>query len=68
MTTTLNHYIVRLAERIGKPITFKNPIVDSTLPDGSRINIVFGGMISVKTGVISLYVNSLTFLSASFRS
>ncbi|AAM06429.1 TPA: type II/IV secretion system ATPase subunit [Methanosarcina acetivorans] len=42
----LNQYIVRLAERIGKPITFKNPIVDSTLPDGSRINIVFGDDIS----------------------
>lgn len=42
----LNKYIIRLAERIGKPITFKNPIVDSTLPDGSRINIVFGDDIS----------------------
>lgn len=42
----LNQFIVRLAERIGKPITFKNPIVDSTLPDGSRINIVFGDDIS----------------------
>ena len=43
---TLNQYVIRLAERIGKPITFKNPIVDSTLPDGSRINIVFGDDIS----------------------
>lgn len=42
----LNQYIIRLAERIGKPITFKNPIVDATLPDGSRINIVFGDDIS----------------------
>jgi flagellar protein FlaI len=42
----LNQYIIKLAERIGKPITFKNPIVDSTLPDGSRINIVFGDDIS----------------------
>ncbi|MCQ1535936.1 type II/IV secretion system ATPase subunit [Methanosarcina sp. KYL-1] len=42
----LNQYVIRLAERIGKPITFKNPIVDSTLPDGSRINIVFGDDIS----------------------
>jgi len=42
----LNQFIIRLAERIGKPITFKNPIVDSTLPDGSRINIVFGDDIS----------------------
>jgi len=42
----LNQYIIRLAERIGKPITFKNPIVDSTLSDESRINIVFGDDIS----------------------
>ena len=42
----LNQYVIRLAERIGKPITFKNPIVDSTLPDGSRINIVFGDDVS----------------------
>ena len=42
----LNRYIIRLAERIGKPITFRDPIVDSTLPDGSRINIVFGNDIS----------------------
>jgi flagellar protein FlaI len=42
----LNQYVIRLAERIGKPITFKNPIVDATLPDGSRINIVFGDDVS----------------------
>lgn len=45
-TDTINQFIIRLAERIGKPITFKDPIVDSTLPDGSRINIVYGNDIS----------------------
>jgi flagellar protein FlaI len=43
---TLNKFIIRLAERIGKPVTYKDPIVDATLPDGSRINIVYGNDIS----------------------
>ncbi|MBE8539197.1 ATPase, T2SS/T4P/T4SS family [Geoglobus acetivorans] len=43
---TLNKFIIKLAERIGKPVTYKDPIVDATLPDGSRINIVYGNDIS----------------------
>ncbi len=43
---TLNKFIIRLAERIGKRVTYKDPIVDATLPDGSRINIVYGNDIS----------------------
>ena len=42
----LDEFILRLSERIKKPVTFRNPIVDSVLPDGSRINIVFGGDVS----------------------
>ena len=38
----LDEYVVRLSDRIKKPVTFRNPIVDATLPDGSRINIVYG--------------------------
>ena len=38
--------MLRLAERIGKPVTYRNPIVDATLLDGSRINIVFGSDVS----------------------
>ena len=30
-----------MPEKIGKPVTYKDPIVDATLPDGSRINITF---------------------------
>ncbi|WP_174590062.1 type II/IV secretion system ATPase subunit [Methanocella conradii] len=42
----LNKFVLQLSERIGKPITYANPIIDSTLPDGSRINIVYGEDIS----------------------
>ncbi len=45
---SLNAFVIRLAERIGKPITYRDPIVDATLPDGSRINIVYGKDISKK--------------------
>ena len=42
----LDTFVMWLSERIKKPVTFKNPICDATLPDGSRINIVFGKEIS----------------------
>ena len=38
----LDAFAIRLSEKIGKPVTFRDPIIDATLPDGSRINIVFG--------------------------
>jgi flagellar protein FlaI len=42
----LDEFVLRLSERIKKPVSFRNPIVDATLPDGSRINIVFGDDVS----------------------
>jgi flagellar protein FlaI len=42
----LDEFVLRLAERIKKPVTYKDPIADATLPDGSRINIVFGRDVS----------------------
>ncbi|MDD1662307.1 MAG: type II/IV secretion system ATPase subunit, partial [Methanomicrobiales archaeon] len=42
----LDHFVVKLGERLKKPLTYRTPIVDSTLPDGSRINIVYGTEIS----------------------
>ncbi|MCH8007682.1 MAG: type II/IV secretion system ATPase subunit [Chloroflexi bacterium] len=42
----LDDFVLRLAERIGKPVTYRSPIVDATLLDGSRINIVFGADVS----------------------
>jgi len=43
----LDLFVIRLAERIGKPLSHARPIVDATLPDGSRINIVFGEDVSL---------------------
>jgi archaeal flagellar protein FlaI len=38
--------VIQLSEKIGKPVTYSEPIIDATLPDGSRINLVFGGDVS----------------------
>jgi len=42
----LDEFVLWLAERVKKPVTYKNPISDATLPDGSRINIVYGHEVS----------------------
>ena len=42
----LDKYVIQLSEKIARPVTIREPIVDSTLPDGSRINIVYGGDVS----------------------
>jgi flagellar protein FlaI len=44
----LDAFIIKLSEKIGKPVSYRSPIVDAVLPDGSRINIVFGEDISKK--------------------
>ena len=43
----LDEFIIKLGEKIGKPITHARPVVDATLPDGSRINIVYGRDVSL---------------------
>ncbi|HHV23874.1 MAG TPA: type II/IV secretion system ATPase subunit [Methanosarcina sp.] len=45
-TEELNSFIIQMSEKVGKPITYRDPIVDAALPDGSRINIVFGEDVS----------------------
>jgi flagellar protein FlaI len=46
VSSELDEFVVKIAERIKRPITYRSPIVDATLPDGSRINIVYGTAIS----------------------
>ena len=38
----LDNFTVWLGEKIKQPVTLRTPIVDAVLPDGSRINIVYG--------------------------
>jgi flagellar protein FlaI len=42
----LDKFVIELAEGIKHPVTFREPVVDATLPDGSRINIVYGQDVS----------------------
>ena len=42
----LDGFLRRTSERINKPVTYRKPIVDATLPDGSRVNIVYGEEVS----------------------
>ena len=46
LSSELDDFVVKVAERIKRPITYRSPVVDATLPDGSRINIVYGTQIS----------------------
>jgi archaeal flagellar protein FlaI len=50
----LDAFVQWLSERVKKPVTFKNPISDATLPDGSRINIVFGTEVSKRGSNFSI--------------
>jgi flagellar protein FlaI len=59
----LDEFVIQMAERIKKPVTYKNPIADATLPDGSRINIVYGRDISKRGSNFSIRKFSETPLS-----
>lgn len=50
----LDQFVLRLSEQIQKPVTYKNPIADATLPDGSRINIVYGRDVSKRGSNFSI--------------
>jgi flagellar protein FlaI len=59
----LDDFVMRLSDAIGKPVTMRKPIVDATLPDGSRINIVFGSHVSKRGSNFSIRKFSETPLS-----
>jgi len=44
----LSSFIEKLAQRCGKYISYSNPILDGTLPDGSRVNATYTKDISSK--------------------
>lgn len=41
-------WLSNMGERIGNPMTDAEPIIDSTLPDGSRLNVIYSDDVSVK--------------------
>ncbi len=50
----LDQFVLRLAEQMQKPVNYRVPICDATLPDGSRINIVFGRDLSKRGSNFSI--------------
>lgn len=59
----LDEFVIWMGEGIKKPVTVRNPIVDSVLPDGSRINIVYGSDISKRGSNFTIRKFSETPLS-----
>lgn len=45
-TNDLDTFVVKVCEKIGRPVSPRRPIVDASLPDGSRLNVVFGTDVS----------------------
>jgi flagellar protein FlaI len=50
----LDMFVLRLSERVRKPVSYKSPVADATLPDGSRINIVYGRDVSKRGSNFSI--------------
>ena len=44
----LRSFVTRLAQRAGKHLSVSNPLVDASLPDGSRVQLTFGGEIATR--------------------
>jgi flagellar protein FlaI len=45
---SLTSFVTRMAQRAGKHLSVSNPLVDASLPDGSRIQLTFGGDVATR--------------------
>jgi flagellar protein FlaI len=52
-----------MSERIGSPVSVGKPIVDGTLPDGSRVNIIYSDDVSLKGPTMTIRKFSETPIS-----
>jgi flagellar protein FlaI len=42
----INKYILETSERVERPVSDSHPVVDAVMPDGSRVNFIYGREIS----------------------
>ncbi|KCZ71132.1 ATPase, type IV secretory pathway VirB11 component like protein [Candidatus Methanoperedens nitroreducens] len=50
----LSHWLHSMGERIGRPVSDARPIIDGTLPDGTRINAIYSTDVSRKGSSFTL--------------
>ncbi|MBW2982670.1 type II/IV secretion system ATPase subunit [Candidatus Woesearchaeota archaeon] len=43
---SVNKYILETSERVERPVSDSHPVVDAVMPDGSRVNFIYGREIS----------------------
>ncbi|MFC6615161.1 type II/IV secretion system ATPase subunit [Halopenitus salinus] len=60
-----DNWLRNMGERIGDPVSDADPIVDSTLPDGSRINIIYSDDVSIKGSSLTIRQGQETPLSVN---
>ncbi len=60
-----DQWLRNMGERMGDPISDADPIVDSTMPDGSRINIIYSDDISIKGSSLTIRQGEETPLSVN---
>ena len=58
-----DNWLRNMGERMGDPVSDSDPIVDSTLPDGSRINIIYSDDVSIKGSSLTIRQGDETPLS-----
>ena len=51
---SLNRYIVDMSERVERPASDSNAVVDAVMPDGSRANFIYGRDISLEGSSFTL--------------
>lgn len=50
----LNNFAVKVAQRAGRHISIAQPLLDASLPDGSRINVTFSREITMKGSTFTI--------------
>jgi flagellar protein FlaI len=58
-----DQWLRNMGERIGDPLSDSDPIVDSTLPDGSRLNVIYSDDVSLKGPSLTIRQGDETPLS-----
>lgn len=51
---TLREFVIKLSERCGRYVSYAEPILDGTLPDGSRVNATLAGDIATRGPTFSI--------------